>query len=335
MQTRLLPLLHDLEKNATSCHGLWLVHTDEPLVVDWLIDGCRSIWLNNNQIINRMELSSPKSWYDVANELSSLNLFGEHTALIVTGKHKPDIKDKTLMTSLNQFAKDVTNGYSQNHLIWCLSKQDKKSLATKAIQFFNQEGLLIDGNIYDEKQRGEFLKFKAQQLGLRLAPNAWQMLLHTTEQHLLSAYQTLWRLSFLPHGDTITTDELEQALVAGADFNVFDLSDALISGNAPKALNILRHLKHTDTAPSVVLWAAAKDVRLITQIQAGKDPATLGIWSNKIHLYTQTAHRTNAISGTWLTEIYALDKIIKGVSTDNVWLGLERLCLKICGITAV
>lgn len=335
MQTRLLPLLYDLEKSATSCLGLWLVHTDESLVVDWLIDGCRPIWSNNNQIINRMELSSPKSWYDVANELSSLNLFGEHTALIVTGKHKPDIKDKTLMTSLNQFAKDVANGHSQNHLIWCLPRQDKKSLATKAIQFFNQEGLLIDGNIYDEKQRGEFLKFKAQQLGLRLAPNAWQMLLHATEQHLLSAYQTLWRLSFLPHGDTITTDELEQALVAGADFNVFDLSDALISSNAPKALNILHHLKHTDTAPSIVLWAVAKDARLITQIQAGKDPATLGIWSNKIHLYTQSAHRTNAISGTWLTEIYTLDKMIKGVSADNVWLGLERLCLKICGITAV
>ena len=162
MQTRLLPLLHNLAQNTTPCCGLWLMHTDEPLLADWLIDACRPIWANNNQIIKRLELSSPKSWYDAVNELSGLSLFDEHTALIVTGKHKPDTKDKTLMANLDQFAKDVVDGHSLNHLIWYLPKQDKKSLATKAIQFFNQSGLIIDGNIYDERQRGDFLSLKAQ-----------------------------------------------------------------------------------------------------------------------------------------------------------------------------
>lgn len=343
MQTRLLSLLHDLtahnltphglKRPAPPCLGLWLMHTDEPLLADWLVDACRPIWSKNNQIVKHMELSSPKSWHEVLQELSSLSLFDEHSAIIVTGKHKPDHKDKTVMRALAQFAQDVSDGHSQNHLIWHLPRQDKKSLATKTMQFFWQAGLLIDGNIYDEKQRGQFLGLKAGQLGLTLTPEAWQLLMQATERNLLFAYQALWRLSFLPHDDAIDTHALEQALVAGADFNVFDLSDALMFGNAQKALKILYHLKHTDTAPSIALWAIAKDARLILQIQAGIDPTTLGIWSNKTSLYTQTAQRTHAISSTWLGQIYAIDKAIKGLSADDVWLGLQKLCLSMCGVS--
>lgn len=332
MQSRLLPKLNQLSQQPDALTGLWLVHTDEPLTSDWLIEACRPIWSKNNQIVKRLDLVSPKSWHDAINELSSLSLFDDSTAMIVTGKHKIDTKDKALMVSLTQFAQDVRDGNSQNHLIWCLPKQDKKSLATKAIQFFDTHGLIIDGNVYDEKQRGELLNFKAKELGLTLDRNAWQVLMSTTEQNLLTAYQTLWRLSFLSHQNTVSTHELEQALVAGSGFNVFDLSDALLTANTHKVLKILHHLKNTDTAPSLVLWAVAKEARLILQLQAGKNASELGIWQSKVHLYTQSAHRTQGISTHWLHQIYAIDKAIKGVSQTDVWGELERLCLAVCGV---
>lgn len=332
MQTRLLPLLYDLKRQAVPLCGLWLLHTDSPVVADWLIEACRPAWTAQGQFAKRMELSSPKSWHEVMNELSSLTLFDEATVLIVSGNHKPDIKDKALMSALTHFAQDVKDGASQNQLIWCLPKQDKKSLATKSVQFFDTHGLIIDGNIYDEKLRGEFLHLKAQELGLTLDDMAWQMLMSATEKNLLTAYQTLWRLSFLPHAEVVGADELEQALVAGVDFNVFDLSDALLTANATKTLQILNHLRHTDTAPSIVLWAVAKDARLILQIQSGKNPSELGIWQNKVHLYTHIAKRTHGMSGDWLDQIYAIDKAIKGVSGMDAWGEIERLCLAVCGV---
>lgn len=334
MQTRLLPLLKDLERQAVPTCGLWLVHGDDALACAWLIDACRPIWSKNNQVIQRMELTSPKSWHDALNELTALSLFDDSTALIVTGKHKIDPKDTALMTSLGAFAQDVKDGNNQNHLIWCLPKQDKKSLASKSIQFFDTHGLIIDAHVYDERLRGELLGFKAGTLGLQLDPHAWQMLMTATEGNLLTAYQALWRLSFLAPDTPVQADTLEQALVAGADFNVFDLSDALLSGNAPKALAILSHLRHTDTAPSVVLWAIAKDARLILQIQAGKHPSSLGIWQSKTHAYAQIAQRTQGMSHDWLTQIYTIDKTIKGASHLNVWGEIERLCLSMCGVAS-
>lgn len=336
MQTRLLSLLQNLSQTPerTALCGLWLVHTDDPLAVDWLIDACRPLWAKNHQIIKRIELSSPKSWHDVASELSSLSLFDEHTALIVTGKHKIDPKDTALTTALSHFAQDVKNGISQNHLIWCLPKQDKKALSSKGLELFAKEGTLIDANIYDERTRGELLRFQAKNLGLALDDTAWAMLMQKTEHNLLSAYQTLWRLSFLPHKDagTLGVDDLAQALVAGEAFDVFDLSDALLAGNSIKVLQILRHLKNTSTAPSLVLWAIAKDVRLILQLHAGKNPYELGIWQNKINAYLACADRTAHIRQNWLDELYKLDRMIKGLDFDLSWISLETLCLSLCGV---
>lgn len=331
MQTRLLSLLAQLDQ-PTTVSGLWLVHSDEPLAIQWLIDACRPHWANHHQLIKRTELVSAKSWTEVVNDLDSPDLFGDSTALIVTGKHKIDTKDKALTARLERFAQDVKDNNSQNHLIWCLPKQDKKSLATKAVQFFDTHGLIIDANLYDEKLRGDLLAFKAKKLGLTLDHTAWQMLMSHTEHNLLTAYQTLWRLSFLPHTDMVSMDELEQALVAGSAFNVFDLSDALLHANPSKTLSVLNHLKNTDTAPSLVLWAVAKDARLILQIQAGKNPYELGIWQNKVHLYTNIAQRTQATSSDWLTQIYTIDKAIKGVSDKDAWSAIQTLCLAICGV---
>ncbi len=332
MQQRFLPFFHHLTgDNAIATKGLWLIHSDEPLLYQWLCDACRPHWSANHQLIKRMELTSVKSWLDVVAELNDLSLFGDSTALIVSGNHKPDAK---AITRLTAFAEDVASGHNHNHLLWYLPRQDKKSLTTKALKFFDGQGLIIDGNVYNEQLRRDILTAKANELGLTLTSEAWQMLLAHTEHHLLSAYQTLWRTSFLHlHGQMIGVEELTESLVDGADFTVFHLLDNILMGNVHKSLSILHHLKRTDTAPNIVLWALAKDIRLILQIQAGKHPSELGIWQSKIYVYEQAARRLSGQGGAWLSEVYAIDKAIKGVSDKHTWQMMADLVLAMCGFT--
>lgn len=330
MQQRFLPLFHQLlsGQNLSPLTGFWLIHSDEPLIIQWLIDACRPIWQTNQQTIKRIELSSHQSWLSVINELDSLSLFGDTNAIIISGNHKPKSdKDSriNILDALEHLAKDTPH-----HLIWCLPKQDKKSLASKAIKLFDTHGLMIDGNIYDERMRQELLQTQANLLGVHLTPDAWQLLLLHTENNLLTAHQNLWRISLLHHG-TINDEQLNACLIDGAEFSVFDLSDCILSGNALKALQILSHLKSTDTAPSIILWALAKDARLIAELHLNKSPETLGIWRNKISLYTQAARRTPAhIAQDWNFDLLEIDKTIKGVQDSNVWHLLQRLTLSIC-----
>ena len=334
MQSRFLPLYHDLKSDkAIPMHGLWLAHSDEPIALDWLIDACRPRWQRDGKLIKRLELTSAKSWHDVLSELNALSLFDDGMALILTGKHKPDAKDKPLMDGLARFASDATTGATTNHLIWCLPKQDKKSLTTKSLKLFDTHGLIIDAHIYNEEQRRQLLMAKCAEFGLMLEQDVWQSLLTHTEHNLLSAYQTLWRLSYLyPPATTIDADMLMTSLVDGSTFDVFHLSDTLITGDCTKALQIISHLQNIDTPPSIVLWALAKDARLIAQIQAGKDPSTLGIWSNKIYSYQQAARRCPPID--YSTPIYEIDKAIKGVSNVSVWGQIRRFVQALCGIYA-
>lgn len=331
MQSRFLSLFHELTHSASiPIKGLWLIHGDEPLISQWLIDACRPHWSAHAQRVVRMELTSPKSWQTVLSELSALDLFGDNIALIVSGKHKPDTKE---LDALARFANDCQQGQTHNHLLWCLPKQDKKSLTTQAIKLFDTHGQLIDANLYNEHTRLDVLRAQASLLGLSLTPEAWQLLMTDTENSLLTAHQTLWRLSYLyPPQTTIDPKALAQSLVEGREFDVFALSDAILMADAPKVLHILAHLRHTDTAPSLVLWALNKDARLILQLQAGKDPKELGIWQNKLHLYQHACQRTQKTNWHWITDIYEIDKAIKGLGNNTAWQQIEKLAIAMCGI---
>lgn len=335
MQQRFLAILQSLAKTP-AVSGLWLAHSDEPLTLQWLIDACRPSWRAHHQVIKRIELGSPKQWQEVINELGSLSLFDDASAIIVTGKHKPDA---AALAELERFAQDVKDGQSRNHLIWLLPKQDKKAQATKAVKLFETHGALIDANVYNENQRQEILAFKAQELSLSLDRGAWQVLMSHTEHDLLNAYQTLWRLSFnhtTPDQSTptaIDADTLMTLLTDGGSFSVFDLSDALIQQNATQSLKILHYLKQTDTAPSIILWAINKDVQAVAGLQAGKDLQSLGIWRNKEHSYRTLSHHLSPMMiNQLLSEIYAIDKSIKGLSDDNTWRQFERVVMMICGV---
>lgn len=336
MQQRFLALAQSLSQAPKQLCGLWLVHSDEPLVLQWLIDACRPSWQAHSQFIKRIELNSPKQWQEAINELSALSLFAESSAIIVTGKHKPD---HDTMDALARFADDVKAGNSSHHLIWLLPKQDKKSQATKAFRLFDTHGTIIDGNIYNEKQRQELLHYWATRLNMTLDTDAWRILMSHTEHDLLTAYQTLWRLSFNHTAPTQSTptnidgDTLMTLLTEGGSFSVFDLSDALIAQNAIQSLKILHHLKQTDTAPSIILWAINKDLQTIAGLQAGKDAQSLGIWRNKENSYYRLSNRLSPQSiNHAISDVYEIDKSIKGLSDANVWRQLERLILGICGV---
>lgn len=332
MQKRILPALRALEK-PNLLYGLWLVHSDDELVLQWLIDSCRQSWQTHGQLIRRIELTSIQNWQDVLLQINSLSLFSENYAIIITGKHKPNDE---ILTALEQFAQQSSSTQLTHHIIWLLPKQDKKSQNTKAFRLFNNMGVVIDANIYNEKDRKELLEYQAKRFLLDLSHQAWQILLSHTEHDLLSAYQNLWRLSYLydnqkNHTIKIDTPELMNILTDGGHFNVFNLSDALLSNNPKKCLKIIQYLKQTDITPSVVLWAISKDARIVAALQAGKSPEDLGIWQSKRSSYVQLSKKLSPqITSDLFQKIYQIDCCIKGVVDKDAWILIQELCLIIC-----
>ena len=346
--------------------GLWLAHGDEPLLQQWLVDAMRRAWQAQNLAIKRIELVSSKTWQDVLGELNSLSLFDDATAVIITGNHKPD---KAVQQELHNFAIEANSGSNQNCVLWLTGKVDSRSKSSKWYLPFAQLGHVIDCNLYNENQRQQILSFQAQRFGLNLLPEAWQFLMLQTEHHLLSAYQTLWRLSYLfspqivaatdsapiPNAlasdnlsttntdiqntnlshmtlVTIDVDSLQSALVSDAQYTVFDLSDAMLAGNAAQVIKIIEQLKTTEEPTPLILWAISKDMRLIMQLMAGENPQSLGIWSSKQSLYQSACRRQTPQSiADWPDILYQCDKAVKGIVRQPAWELMLQAALRVTG----
>ncbi len=350
MQDTFIQAYPKLLQPQVAVAGLWLAHGDEPLLSQWLIDAMRPHWRVQNYAIKRIELISVKSWQEVLSELGSQSLFDDASALIVTGNHKPD---KAVITELERFAVDAQTGAHSHSLLWLMPKQDKRAQSSKWFAPFAQYGHVIDCNLYNEQQRQQLLQIQAQQFGLTLSQDAWQLLMSHTEHHLLSAYQTLWRLSYLfapqlmansasatlgnhtskPLANVaLDIKDLQAALVSDAQFSVFDLSDAMLSGNSAQVAKILFQLKATDEPTTLVLWAISKDMRQIMQLMDGQDPQALGIWRSKQGLYQQACRRqSKSQTAAWPALLYRCDQAIKGLIQQPAWELLLQAALELSG----
>ena len=359
MQQTFIQAYPKLLQPSVAVAGLWLAHGDEPLLSQWLIDGLRPHWRAQNYAIKRIELISIKSWQDVLAELGSLSLFDDASALIVTGNHKPD---KAVIAELERFAIDAQAGTHSHSVLWLTSKLDRRAQTGKWFVPFTQYGQVIDCNLYDERQRQQLLHVQAQQFGLTLSQDAWQLLMSHTEHHLLSAYQTLWRLSYLfapeliaanstvthPKAESTSVstsatpiaaksialdiNDLQAALVSDAQFSVFDLSDAMLAGNSIQVAKIILQLQASDEPTTLVLWAISKDMRHILALHDGQDPQALGIWRSKQGLYQQACRRLSpADTGDWADLIYRCDQAIKGIIRQPAWELLLQAALAVTG----
>lgn len=322
MNGRFLPTYQALlQGSLQQVAGLWLVHGDEPLLIQWIIDGFRPIFTQNNTPIKRLYLNSSKDWYEVLAELDSLSLFGGDNAVILSGKHAPN---NEILDKLTHFAEAVKKGETAHTLIYELPKQDKKAQNTKLFKLFSAHGNVIDCQLYDEKMRAEVLAVKATNFGISLNPEAWQLLLADTENNLLSGYQALWRLSDLYPSELVDLDKLKNALVSDYHYSVFNLCDTFLTGDTIKTLHILHELKRLDTAPSLVLWGLGKEIRTLLQLKSGKNISELGIWQSKIPLYHTALQRLSVEQAT-LDKLYTIDQLIKGITQGNVWQAFEML----------
>lgn len=341
MQHSFIQAYPKLRQPSVAVAGLWLAHGDEPLLQQWLVDAMRPHWRAQNYVVNRIELISVKSWQEVLSELGSQSLFDDASALIITGNHKPD---KAVLAELERFAIEAQTGARTHSVLWLTGKQDKRAQGSKWFAPFKQYAHIIDCNLYDERQRQQLLQVQAQQFGLNLSTEAWQLLMSHTEHHLLSAYQTLWRLSYLfapalPDSTFTSTkkialdsNDLQAALVSDAQFSVFDLSDAMLAGNSAQVVKIILQLKATDEPTTLVLWAIAKDMRLLLAMMEGKDPQSLGIWRSKQGLYSQACRRhSRAQTATWTALIYRCDQAIKGLIQQPAWELLLQAALELSG----
>ena len=163
------------------------------------------------------------------------------------------------------------------------------------------------------------------------------------EGNLLAAHQEIVKLGLLHPPGTLTQAHIEEAVVDVARFNVFKLSEAVLSGNVVRTLRMIDGLQAEGEAAVLVHWAVADDIlglwRARQSLDAGKPlPMVLReqrVWGAKERLYERLLPRLKAAPlARLVASASTVDGIVKGLPHPqwpvDPWDALRRLATQLC-----
>lgn len=316
-------------KRIDSARGAWVLHGQEPLLEQNLLDAFRKHWQAQGIERQRYDLGNVSDWKTVFSALNSLSLFATQLAIEVHGNIKPDA------SALKQLESYLLQGDSnENILVIVMPKQDSASLKTKFFQAIDANGTVVALSANYPKDRQQVLAVEADKLGLKLSADAWQWIEQHHEHNLLAAKNSLMRV-----GDTfaeievIGIAELQACLQDQSRYSTYDLSDAMLQGNLAQAMKIFQYLVASGEPMSLILWSVSKEMRLLMQLfEQPQNPLQLGIWKTKVALYQHALRRLNPQDFlTWPELLLRIDAAIKGLGHENPEHLIQQAIALVCG----
>lgn len=300
-------------KRTENATGAWVMHGQEPLLEQNLLDVFRQHWQAQDIERQRHDINSVSDWKNVFNALNSLSLFSSQLAIEVHGNIKPDAASLKLLKSYLQ-----TN--EQNLLVVVMPKQDGSSLKSSFFQTIEANGVLVQLTANYPQDRQRILAIEAEKLKMQLAPDAWNWLEQHHEHNLLAAKNSLMRVGdTFPDVDVIQIEHLHACLQDQSRYSTFDLSDSVLNGNLALSIKIFQYLIASGEAMSLILWNLAKEMRLLMQLfEQPQNALQIGIWKTKVSLYQQALRRLNPNCFlVWPALLVRIDAAIKGMSKEN------------------
>jgi len=310
-------------KRINEARGAWIIHGQEPLLEQNLLDAFRKSWQQQEVERQRHDISSVNDWKNVFNALNSLSLFSQQLAIEVHGNIKPEHTGLTLSRSYIQHNE-------HNLLLIVLPKQDSSSLKSAFFQVVEANGVVVQLAAAYPQDRQRILAIEAEKLGIQLNHDAWQWLMQHHEHNLLAAKNSLMRVAdTFPDIQQIQIEQLYACLQDQSRYTTYDLSDALLTGNLAQSIKIYQYLIAAGEPDSLILWTLNKEMRLLMQLfEQPHNAIQIGIWKTKVSQYQQALRRLNPRQFlAWPELLLRIDAAIKGMSKENP----EHLMLQAVG----
>jgi len=323
-----------------SLAPVYVVCGDEHLLCQEACDAIRQATrgqgFSERQVFN---VETGFDWGQLIEAGASLSLFAEKRLIelrIPNGK-PGDKGAAALLDYLARPAEDTV-------LLISLPKLDGSTQKTKWAK------ALIDGKDVqfvqiwpvDAAQLPQWIRQRLAQAGLAADQEAVEMIAARVEGNLLAAAQEIEKLKLLAEGGQINTETVQAAVADSARYEVFGLIDACLHGHASHALHMLEGLRGEGIEPPVILWALARELRLLAGIaqqyaqglplEKAFAQARPPVWDKRRPLVSKALQRHSA--QRWnqlLMDAQRIDAQIKGQAEGNPWTGLADLCLQLAG----
>lgn len=338
----LMQRLEHQQQAGESLDGVYVISGDEPLLVTEALDALRALagragYAERTSLV----MDARSDWGAVTGATRNISLFGDRRLieLKIPGGKPGKTGADTLTALVQQFA---SGALTDTFLTISLPRLDRATRSAKWATALQQGGVFIEVPTIGRPQLPVWIGHRLARQGQQLERESLEWMSDKVEGNLLAAHQEILKLGLLYPEGPITPDQVREAVLNVARYDVFSLRDAMLSGDAERALRILAGLRAEGEGLPLVLWAVGDEIRLLARladIQAdGRDVSAAmrqhRVFGSREQLLRQALRRLPArIWPVAVQHAHDVDRLIKGLKVagrlDDPWEELARLVLRV------
>jgi len=323
---------------ARSLAPLYVITSDEHLLAleaaDKIRRAARAQGLTEREVLVAERYFK---WGELTAANQSQSLFGDRKLIelrIPSGKPGKDGS-----AALQEYAANLS---PDNVTLITLPKLDWQAQKSSWVTALQQAAVYIDIPLVDRAQLPNWIGARLAAQKQSADRQSIDFIADRVEGNLLAAHQEIQKLALLHPEGKLTFEQVHDAVLNVARYDVFKLNEAMLAGDAARLVRMLEGLKGEGEALPLVLWAVAEEIRTLLRIKAaaaqGKPiPALLKefrIWGPRERLMEPAVRRLKLSTlRAALQEAAQVDKMVKGLRAKTFagdpWDALLQLGLKV------
>jgi DNA polymerase III subunit delta len=340
VQVRAEALDAHLEKSLAS---LYVIASDEHLLsmeaADRIRKKARSTGFSEREVLI---VDRYFKWGELTSTQQSMSLFGDKKLIelrIPTGKPGKEggqaLQDYAANCAAAATADDTLTLITLPKLDWAA----QKSAWVTALQ---RAAVYIDIPVVERPQLANWIGQRLAAQGQSADKLSLDFMVERVEGNLLAAHQEIRKLGLLYPEGRLSAEQVQDAVLNVARYDVFKLSEAMLSGDVSRLVRMLEGLKGEGEALPLVLWAVAEEIRILLKLKLGvNDGRPLAvlmkdyrIWGPRERLIPNAIARVtlNTLQ-TAMHDAAQIDKLIKGLRArafaGDPWDALLQLAMRI------
>ena len=342
MQLAPAQLSTHLERGLRS---LYVLHGDEPLLQQEAADAIRKAARAQGYTERSVHtvLGAHFDWSAVLAACSAMSLFADRQMLEVRiPSGKPGKDGGAALVELTE----ALQGQDATLALVLLPKLDKATRTGAWFSALEGGGVCLQIDAIERSALPQWIAQRLAQQGQRVASgdegqHALSFFADRVEGNLLAAHQEIQKLGLLYPAGPLSLAQIEAAVLNVARYDVFKLSESVLSGQVARVQRMLDGLQAEGEAAVLVHYTLAEDIRALKRVKdaiaAGKPmPLALReqrVWGPRERLFERVLPRmTEARLNGLLQAAHQVDGIVKGLKVPDwptdPWQALQRLAVR-------
>ena len=323
---------------AKSLAPLYVISSDEHLLALEAADKIRrAARANGYSERDVLTVERTFKWGELLAANNALSLFGDKKLIelrIPTGKPGKDGG-----AALQSYAKDLN---PDNLTLITLPKLDWQTAKAAWVASLQQAAVYIEIPTIERAQLPGWIGARLAAQGQSADRQGLDFIADRVEGNLLAAHQEIQKLGLLHEPGKLTFEQIHDAVLNVARYDVFKLSEAMLSGDAARLVRMLEGLKGEGEALPLVLWAVAEEIRTLLKLKSGvAQGRPLGvllkeyrIWGPRERMMEPALRRISLPTlEAAMREAAQVDKMVKGLRAKafagDAWDAMLQLALKV------